>query len=311
MRIFVAGATGVIGRRLVPRLIDEGHEVIGTTRDLRRAEDLAGAGMAVAVVDALDAAALRGSIVTARPDVVINQLTALPQSFSDPREGARAAKATNRLRSEASKTIMAAAAAAGSSRVVAQSISFVLRPGTDVRNEDDPLYTDAPAAHGAVVRAVADLERATLEGDVPGVVLRYGAIYGAGTYFAPDGGYVEMIVRRRLPIIGAGRGMQSHLHIDDCIDATVRALEVAPGVYNVVDEAPAAATEWIPLLAELAGAKPPRRVPRLLFSLGPLTVLRYLIDEQPPVSGERFRSTAGWTPRHGDWRAGLTALFTS
>jgi len=309
VRILLAGATGVIGRPLAKRLLADGHQVAGTTRTAARAADLEALGMTVAQVDALDGAALRTAIGSVRPEVIINQLTALPQSFGNPREGARAAALTNRLRTEASATIRDAAAEVGVRRIVSQSIAFAQRPGSQVRTEDDPLYVDAPSSHGAIVRAVADLERATTSTDVPGVVLRYGAIYGPGTYFAPAGGYVEMLEKRRLPIVGKGRGMQTHIHIDDCVEATVRALDMAPGVYNVVDEHPVAAAEWIPYLGALAEARPPRRLPAFLFSIGPLTVLRYLIDQQPPVTAARFRAATGWSPAYPDWRSGFTDLF--
>ena len=259
MRIFVAGGTGAIGRPLVSALVAAGHHVTVFSRREGRVTALGVPGVVPAVGDAFDPGTLARAVQAAEPEVVVNQLTSLAQT-ANPLAVKRGFDTTSRLRSEVSSALVAAARAAGARRVVAQSISFAYRPGPGVRTESDPLWTDAAGQIGKLTGSLATLESATL-GDpaVDGVVLRYGSFYGPGTYFAPGGLYASMIAKRRLPIPGDGGGLFGLVHIDDAASATVAALEGPTGVFNVVDDVPARASEWMPLVARLLGAKPPHR----------------------------------------------------
>ncbi len=309
MRIFVAGGTGAIGRPLVAALAAAGHEVVVFSRHAGGVAALGLPNVVPAVGDALDADALTAAVRAATPDVVVNQLTNLPQSVN-PLAVKRGFDATSRLRREVAGTLVAAACAAGTRRVVAQSISFAYRPGPGVRTEADPLWTDVGGQVGVLTGSLAALETATLgDDDVEGVVLRYGSFYGAGTYFASGGLYVSLIAKRRLPIPGDGGGLFGLVHIDDAVAATVAALEGPTGVFNVVDDVPAPASEWMPLVAALLGAKPPRRVPEALARIGAGKFLAYLMCDQPAVSNARARRELGWAPRYPDWHEGLPAVL--
>ncbi len=310
MRIFVAGGTGAIGRPLVTRLVGAGHEVTVFSRREQRVTALGLPQVVPAVGDALDPDVVMRAVQAARPEVVINQLTNLPQS-ANPVAIKRGFDRTSRLRREVSGPLVAAARAAGARRVVAQSISFAYRPGPGVRTESDPFWTDAGGQIGELTGSVAALESATLGDDtLEGVVLRYGSFYGPGTYFAPDGMYATMIKRRLLPIPGAGGGVFGLVHIDDAAAATVAALEGPTGIFNVVDDVPAPASEWMPMVAALLGAKPPRHVPEALARVGAGKFLAYLMCDQPAVTNQRARGELGWVPRFADWHDGLAAVFS-
>jgi nucleoside-diphosphate-sugar epimerase len=309
MRIFVAGGTGAIGRPLVRALAGAGHEVVVFSRHADRVAALGLPNVVPAVGDAFDADTLTAAVRAATPDVVVNQLTNLPQSVN-PLAIKRGFDATSRLRREAAGTLVAAARAAGARRVVAQSISFAYRPGPGVRTEADPLWTDAGGQIGALAGSLAALEAATLGDDVEGVVLRYGSFYGAGTYFAPGGLYATLVAKRLLPIAGDGGGLFGLVHIDDAVAATVGALEGQAGIFNVVDDVPAPASEWMPMVAGLLGAKPPRRVPEALVRVGGGKFLAYLMCDQPAVSNARARRALGWAPRYPDWHQGLPAVLS-
>ncbi len=261
MRIFVAGGTGAIGRPLVRALVDAGHLVTVFSRSEARIAALGVPEVVPAVGDAFDTDTVSHAVQAAQPEVVVNQLTSLAQS-ANPLAVKRGFDTTGRLRSEVSATLVAAARAARARRVIAQSISFAYRPGPGVRTESDPLWTDAPGQIGRLSGSLATLESATLGQDATdGVVLRYGSFYGPGTYFAPGGLYASMIAKRRLPIPGDGGGLFGLVHIDDAAAATVAALQGPAGVFNIVDDVPAPASEWMPFVARLLGAKPPHRVP--------------------------------------------------
>jgi nucleoside-diphosphate-sugar epimerase len=218
---------------------------------------------------------------------------------------------TSRLRRDASGSLVAAARAAGARRVIAQSISFIYRPGPGVRTEGDPLWTEATGQIGQLAGSVATLESATLgDAQVEGVVLRYGSFYGAGTYFAPGGLYASMIAKRRLPIPGDGGGLFGMVHIDDAATATIAALDGPVGVFNVVDDVPAPASEWMPFLARLLGAKAPHRVPESIARVGAGKFLAYLMCDQPAVSNERARTELAWSPQYPDWHEGLRHALT-
>jgi nucleoside-diphosphate-sugar epimerase len=310
MRIFVAGGTGAIGRPLVAALTAAGHEVTVFSRSAGRVAALGLPQVVAAVGDALNYDSLTQSVRAAEPEVVINQLTNLAQS-ANPLAIKRGFDQTSRLRREASGTLVAAARATGARRVIAQSISFIYRPGPGVRTEVDPLWTDAAGLIGELARSVAVLESATLgDAAVEGVVLRYGSFYGPATYFARDGLYASMISRRLLPIPGEGGGRFGLVHIDDAAAATVAALDGPTGVFNVVDDVPAPASEWMPYVARLLGAKPPRRVPEALGRVGAGKFLTYLMCDQPAVSNQRARTELGWSPRYPDWHEGLREALT-
>jgi nucleoside-diphosphate-sugar epimerase len=311
MRIFVAGGTGAIGRPLVAALVAAGHEVTVFSRSADRVASLGLPDVVPAVGDALRRDDVVSAVQKAEPEVVINQLTNLAQS-ANPLAVKRGFDQTSRLRQEASVTVVAAARTAGARRVVAQSISFIYRPGPGVRSEADPLWTEASGQIGQLAGSLATLESATLgDAQVEGVVLRYGSFYGPGTYFARDGLYASMISKRLLPIPGDGGGRFGMVHIDDAAAATVAALDGPTGVFNVVDDVPAPASEWLPFVATLLGAKPPRRVPEAVARVGAGKFLAYLMCDQPAVSNQRARTELGWSPRYPDWHEGLRRALTA
>jgi nucleoside-diphosphate-sugar epimerase len=310
MRVFVAGGTGAIGRPLVAALAAAGHEVTVFSRRPERVAALGVPGVVAAVGDAFDAETLTRAVTEAAPEVVVNELTNLATS-ANPVEVSRGFTATSRLRQEVSGTLVDAARRAGARRVVAQSISFAYAPGPGVRTESDPLWTDAPGQIARLTRAVAGLEAATLApGPSDGVVLRYGSFYGPGTSFAPGGLYATLLAKRLLPLPGEGGGLFGFVHVDDAAAATVAALDGPPGVFNLVDDVPAPAAEWMPLAASLLGARPPRRVPAALARVGAGKFLAYLLCDQPAVSNRRARAELGWVPRYPDWHEGLRATLT-
>jgi nucleoside-diphosphate-sugar epimerase len=307
MRVFLAGGTGAVGKPLVAQLVAGGHEVTVFSRSEERVAALGSAGVKAAIGDALNPDTLIRAVQHAEPEVVINQLTNLAQTAS-PLALKRGFAQTSRLRREASSTLVRAARAAGARRVIAQSISFVYRPGPGVRIETDPLWTDAGGQVADIVEPITALEGATLGAEgLESVVLRYGAFYGPGTYYANDGAFSALIKKRRLPIAGQGRGLFGFVHIDDAARATLAALEGAAGVFNVVDDVPAASSEWIAFLAGQLGAKPPRRVPLAILRLGAGAYTAYLMDAQPAVSNHRARTELGWEPTYPNWHTGLPA----
>jgi len=244
MRVFVAGATGAIGRPLVRRLLAEGHEVTGMTRSEARADELRAAGAGAAVADALDPQAVLDAVVGARPEVVVHQLTDIPQKL-DFRHYAEQMAGNDRVREEGTRHLLSSALAAGARRVVAQSISFAYQPDGDwVKTEDAPLWLDAPEEFRRTVKVLDGLERSVTQTEgIDGVVLRYGFFYGPGTSYAADGHLAEEIRRRRLPLVGRGTGMSSFIHVDDAAEATALALERVSGILNVVDDDPAPASD--------------------------------------------------------------------
>jgi nucleoside-diphosphate-sugar epimerase len=307
MRVFVAGATGAIGRPLIPKLIAAGHEVTGMTRSGARAEEMRSAGASAAVVDVFDADALEAAMSQAAPDVVIHQLTALPERMNFRKKDLYAG--TNRVRTEGTRNLIRGAQAAGASRFLSQSIAFAYRPdGGPVKTEDDPLLEDAPAPFSSGVHALHEMEALVLGTDrLDGLVLRYGFFYGPGTHYGTDGTITQDVRRRRMPIVGAGTGVFSFIHVDDAAEATAAAVERgAPGVYNVVDDEPAPMREWVPALAHAAGAKPPWRVPALLARL---VAGRQAVDfalELRGASNEKAKRELGWQPAHPSWRSGFS-----
>ena len=306
MRVFVAGASGAIGRPLVPRLVAAGHEVTGTTRSEERAEAIRAAGAKAAICDALDADALRAAVVEAAPEVVVHELTALPHRFN-PRDKQMYAP-TNRVRREGTRNLIAAAQVAGAQRLVCESIAFAYATGErpEVKEEDAPLALEAPLPFGDSVRAIDEMERAVLGAEgLEGIVLRYGWFYGPGTYFADDGSLARDVRRRRLPVIGKGMGLYSFVHVEDAASATVAAVERgAPGVYNVVDDEPAPQREWLSVYADAMGAKKPLRVPVWVARLA-MGKIATMADVQAGASNAKARRELGWGPRWPSWRQGF------
>jgi 2-alkyl-3-oxoalkanoate reductase len=308
VRVFVAGATGAIGRPLLALLVAEGHEVTGMTRSPERAAAVRAAGAEAAVADALDADAVTAAVRQARPEAVVHQLTAIPQRL-DARKIVRDFALTDRLRTEGTRHLVAAAQAADA-RIVAQSIAFAYAPGPPgtVHVEDDPLIADPPAQFKRSAAAVAELERVVL--GAGGLALRYGYFYGPGTSISARGSLGEEVARRRLPIVGGGHGVWSFIHVEDAAHATAAALtRGSAGAYNVVDDEPAPVHEWAPAFADALGAKPPRRVPAWLARplAGEYGV--YTMTRTQGASNARAKAELGWAPRHASWREGFrTAL---
>jgi len=305
MRVFVAGASGAIGRPLLPALIAAGHDVTGMTRKAERAEEIRAAGAEAAVCDVFDAEALAATVAAARPEVVVHELTALPPDLDPRRKGVY--EATSRIRTEGTRNLVAAARAAGTRRFVAQSIAFIYAPqGGMVKAETDPIMSGVRGEFASALAATLDLERQTLEAEgMEGLVLRYGFFYGPGTTYASDGYQAGEVRKRRFPIIGGGAGTFSFIHVDDAASATVAACERgAPGIYNIADDEPAPLREWLPAYAEAIGAKRPWRVPmwlaRLIGGQAAATAA-----QMRGVSNAKAKAELAWRPRWASWRDGF------
>ena len=312
MRIFLAGATGAIGTPLVPLLVGAGHDLTATTRSPRKADALRAAGAEPVVLDALDRDAVVAAVTAARPDVIVHQLTAL-SDMRDLRNFDRAFAMTNRLRTEGLDHLLAGArAAGGTARLVAQSYAGwpCARTGGPVKTEDDPLDPTPVPSMSETHAAIRRLEATVSEAE--GIALRYGGLYGPGSGIAPGGEQVELVRKRRFPIVGDGAGVWSFLHTHDAAAATLAAIERgAPGVYNVVDDDPAPARDWLPVLAAAAGAKPPRRVPRWLGRLAAGEAVVTLMTEIRGASNAKAKRELGWTPAHPSWRQGFREVLSA
>ena len=304
MRVFVAGATGALGRHLVPGLAAAGHQVTATTRTPGKVAQLREAGAEPVVVDGLDRDAVIAAVQAAAPEVIVHEMTALADMRSLRRVD-RVFAATNELRIRGTDNLLAAAARAGTRRFVAQGHNFVYeRSGGPVKTEEDPLDSrpvpSAARAMGAIRHVDETVRRAAPEG----IVLRYGTFYGPG---ASDP-LLETVRKRQVPVIGGGTGIWSFIEITDAAAATLAAVEHgAPGAYNVVDSDPAPVAEWLPYLAEVAGAKPPFRLPAWL---GRLLAGEFVVTQMTSVRGasnEKARKELGWEPRYASWREGFRA----
>jgi len=310
MHVFLAGAGGAIGRSLIPLLTANGHAVTGTTRSAARARELRALGAEPVVLDGLDRPAVLAAVAAAGPDAIVHQMTALTSAFSDLRHVERAFAQTNRLRTEGTDNLLAAARAAGVERVVAQSFAGwpAQRTGGPVKDEDAPFDPDPPAQLRAGLDAIRHAEGAVTAAG--GVALRYGGFYGPGTGMAPGAEQWELVRARKFPVIGDGGGVWSFCQIEDAAGATLAALERwTPGeVYNVCDDDPAPVREWLPALARAVGAEPPRRVPRWLARLlvGEHAVV--MMCESRGASNAKAKERLGWTPRWPTWREGFAAL---
>jgi 2-alkyl-3-oxoalkanoate reductase len=305
VKVFLAGASGVIGRPLVRQLVVAGHEVAGTTSKPENAARLEAAGAKPIVCDALDAEAVQAAVRDSAPEVVINQLTRLPREYN-PRKIDYGP--TNRARAEGGHNLIEAARAAGVRRFITQSIAFIYAPeGEMIKDEEARPWADAPDPFRSGADSVLEHEReATHTPGLEGVVLRYGQFYGPGTYYASDGSIAEQVRRRRFPVVGRGEGMFSFIHIDDAALATVASLERgAPGIYNIVDDEPAPLREWLPLYAEALGARRPRRVPTFLARLvaGPFAAAS--ATQLRGASNAKAKRELGWEPLYASWRQGF------
>jgi nucleoside-diphosphate-sugar epimerase len=315
MKVFVAGATGVLGRALVPQLVARGHEVVGMTRSASKQDLVRSLGARPVVSDALDPDSVAQAVASAEPEVIVHQLTALSgrMSVRDMRHPDRslAATTTNRLRTEGTDHLLATGRAVGARRFVAQSFAAVrfARTGGPMQTEADPLDPDPPAAMRPGLAAILHLERAvtTIEWG-EGLALRYGSFYGPGTgiSLAPDAVMAGPIRKRRFPIVGGGGGVWSHVHIEDAAAATAAAVERGqPGIYNVVDDDPAPVREWLPALASALDAKPPRRVPRWLGRLLAGETATAMMTEVRGASNQKAKRELSWQLRYPSWRQGF------
>ncbi len=306
MRIFVAGASGVIGSRLVPQLVQRRHQVIGTCHSPDRAERLRRLGAEPVVLDLLDARAVRETVAAARPDAIVHQATALA-NLSDFKHFDRSFAQTNRLRTEGTDALLDAAREAGIRRFVAQSYANIryARTGGPVKSEQDPLDPAPVPAMRETVAAMQYLEEAVTKAG--GIALRYGNFYGAA-----DDALVEAIRRRKFPIVGDGGGVTSFIHLEDAASATVLALEHdGPAIYNVVDDEPAPFRDWLPVVARALAAPPPRRVPRWLARLFAGEAIVTMATEGRGASNARAKRELGWTLRYPSWRQGFVAAFAN
>jgi nucleoside-diphosphate-sugar epimerase len=315
MKVFVAGATGVLGRALLPQLVARGHEVVGMTRSAPKQDLVRALGARPVVADALDPDAVAQAVASAEPEAIVHQLTALSGKMRarDMRRPDRslAAIMTNRLRTEATDHLLAAGRAVGARRFVAQSIAAFRfdDTGAPVQTEADPLDPNPPAAMRTGLAAILHLEQAvtTVEWG-EGLALRYGSFYGPGTgiSLAPDATMAAPIRKRRFPIVGDGGGIWSHIHIEDAAAATAIAVERGrPGIYNIVDDEPASVREWLPVLATALDAKPPRRIPRWLARLAAGETATLMMTDVRGASNEKAKRELGWQPRYPSWRQGF------
>jgi nucleoside-diphosphate-sugar epimerase len=310
MKVFVAGATGAIGRRLLPMLVDKGHDVIGMTRTASKQDLVRELGAGPVVADALDPEGVAQAVAEAEPEVVIHQLTAIDAGAMG-RSIDKMFAQTNRLRTEGTDHVLAAAKAVGARRFIAQSFAGwpFERTGGPIKTEDDPLQDSPPKTVSQTLGAIRYLEATARGADgIEGLVLRYGGFYGPGTSLGlnPDGEQIQMLRKRRFPVVGSGAGIWSLVHIDDAAAATAAALEWGePGVYHVVDDEPAEVSALLPELAKIIGAKPPRRLPRWAGRLLAGEGMTIMMTEVRGASNAKAKRGLGWELRYPSWRQGF------
>ena len=309
MRIFVAGATGAVGRRLVPRLARAGHTVVGLTRTPAKAALLRELGAEPVVADALDETLIHAAVRDARPDVIVHELTEL-KGASDLRKFDSAFANSNRLRTRGTDFLLGAARACGVRRMVVQSFCGwpYARSGGDVKSEDDPLDPVPPQEMRRTLDAIQYQEHVVTTSAAPeGVALRYGAFYGPGTGMF-DAALIDQVRRRRVPLIGSGAAWWSFLHIEDAAEATALAVERGQGVYNIVDDDPAPVRDWLPALAAMLGARPPFHVPAWLARIAAGEHLVVMMTESRAGSNAKAKRELGWHPRYPSWRQGFAEI---
>ena len=312
MKVLVAGATGAVGKMLIPLLVRRGHQVVGTTRSANRVHTLRSLGAHPVIMDGLDRDSVLHAVQTAKPDAIVHQMTSLAGN-QDLKRLDRNFETTNRLRTQGTTSLLAAARVAGTRRIVVQSFTGWpnARHGGPVKTEDDPLDATPPESMHKTLDAIRELEGTVLTAtDLEGIVLRYGAFYGPGTAISVGGDVAELILHRKLPIVGSGAGVWSFIHMTDVAYATALAVEGGPsGLYNIVDDEPAPVSVWLPELARILGAKPPVHVPEWIAQL--------MIGESGVSMMTRIRGSSNtkakrdlkWTPIHASWRDGFRAEF--
>ena len=308
MKVFVAGATGAVGKRLVPLLVASGYEVTAMTRSSEKADSLRAVGAEPVVADGLDRVALIGAVTRAEPEVVIHQMSGLTGAKSFKRFDDEFAL-TNRLRTEGTEYLLEAARSAGARRLIAQSYGNwnYERTGNRLKTEEDALDPNPPAKQRKSLDAIRYIERVVLEAEgLEGIALRYANFYGPGTGFSLDGDVVQLVRKRRLPIVGEGTGVWSFIHVDDVATATTAAIAHGqPGIYNVVDDEPAPVATWLPELARAVGAKPPRHVPVWLGRVATGEVGVSMMTQIRGTSNAKAKRDLGWTPHYRSWRDGF------
>ena len=312
MKIFVAGASGVIGKRLLPKLIEAGHQVTAMSRTAKNAEGIKAMGAHFVMGDAFNGGAMNSLLANAKPDVVIHQMSSLPDRI-EPSDVATQLAENDRLRVLGTRNLVSAAVAAGCKRVIAQSVAFAYDPaGTSLKVEADLLYGAAPKAFNGMIASVVSLERAVMkEPKVEGVVLRYGYLYGPGTAYASDGTFAEDVKARKISIIGDGTGVYSFIHVDDAVAATLLAIQGPPGVYNIVDNEPAAIKDWLPYYAQALQAKEPKTAGKFLASFGAGPYGLYLMLEQKGASNAKAKQQLGFAPKYASWRQGFKEMLAA
>ncbi len=312
MRIFVAGAAGAVGSRLVPLLVSAGHSVVGLTHTPAKADAIRAAGAEAAIVDGLNRAAVVEAVAIAQPDVIVHEMTSL-SAANDLRKFDQSFALTNRLRTEGLVNLLAAAKQAETPRIVAQSFCGwpYARIGGPVKSEDDPLDPEPPQEMRRTLEAIRYLETTvTASSEIDGVVLRYGAFYGPETGLF-DGPTIDQLRYRRVPLIGDGNGWWSFLHIDDAAAATAIAIERgAPGIYNIVDDEPAPVREWMPALAAMLGAKAPWHIPKWLARIAAGEHIVRLMTEARAGSNAKAKRDFSWQPAHPSWRQGFLEVLS-
>lgn len=312
MKVFVAGATGAIGRQLVPRLVEAGHQVHGMTSRPDRTQLLRDLGAEPVVADALDADQVAEAVGRVQPEVIVHQLTSIGPM--DLRHFDRSFAMTNRLRTEGTDHLLSAGQAVGVERFVAQSFFAAYeRTGSLVKTEEDSFGPGPAKEMRETVAAIRHVEDSVLAASwTEGVVLRYGGFYGPGTSLGPDGEQTEAVRQRKFPVVGDGGGVWSFIHIADAAEATVAAIDHGRrGVYNIVDDEPAAVAEWLPVLARTLGAKEPMHVPRFVGRLLTGEIGAVMMTELRGASNAKAKRELGWTPSHPSWREGFRELTGS
>ena len=295
MKILVAGATGVIGASLVPQLTAAGHEVVAVSR--------------ASGTDLLDRQAVRRAVKAAGPDAVVHMATAIPAQIN-PRQMARQFQETNRLRGEGTRNLIDAAREAGASRIITQGLAYAYQPGPGLADEDAPLWVRPPAQFAPVLAALEELESSTR--DAKGLVLRFGHLYGPGSFFSPGGSYTRQVLERKFPIAGNGGSVLSFTYAGDAASAVVAALESdVAGVLNIVDDTPVTIAEWLPAFASLLGAPAPKRVPAALVRLAAGGWGAAFMTKLRGASNARAKTELNWSPRFASWIEGFTAEHAS
>jgi len=302
MKVLVAGATGAVGRTLVPQLVERGHEVVGTTRSRDKFELLHWLGADAALMDGLDPVEVQDVVASIKPDAIVHEMTALSANF-DLKHFDRTFATTNRLRTEGTRHLLAAATACGVERIVAQS--YIGGWNTKGPTEDDALVDEPAPSQRQTLAAIKELESLVHD---RGAVLRYGNFYGPGA----SEEFVELVRKRAIPVIGDGAGVWSWIHVDDAASATIAALERgARGIFHIVDDEPAPVAEWLPALAEAVGAKPPRRIPVWIARRVAGEAVTRMMTEGPGASNAKAKRELGWEPQWSSWRDGFVHALTA